>query len=54
MQIRKLITKYIKREETIILVVVPANIDIATTEALQLAQQFDKEGNRTLGTVKLS
>jgi replication fork clamp-binding protein CrfC len=54
MQIRQLITKYIERDETIILAVIPANVDIATTEALQLARKFDKEGKRTLGTVKLS
>ncbi|XP_067266821.1 interferon-induced GTP-binding protein Mx-like isoform X2 [Chanodichthys erythropterus] len=48
-QIKDLIEKYIKRQETISLVVVPANIDIATTEALQMASKVDSTGQRTLG-----
>uniref|UniRef100_A0A8C7VAE7 Interferon-induced GTP-binding protein Mx n=1 Tax=Oryzias sinensis TaxID=183150 RepID=A0A8C7VAE7_9TELE len=31
------------------LVVVPCNVDIATTEALKMAQEVDPEGERTLG-----
>uniref|UniRef100_A0A8C1LR27 Myxovirus (influenza virus) resistance F n=1 Tax=Cyprinus carpio TaxID=7962 RepID=A0A8C1LR27_CYPCA len=37
-QIKNLILKYIAKSETIILVVVPCNVDIATTEALRMAQ----------------
>ncbi|XP_073711360.1 interferon-induced GTP-binding protein Mx [Misgurnus anguillicaudatus] len=48
-QIKNLIEKYIKRQETISLVVIPANIDIATTEALNMASNVDPDGNRTLG-----
>ncbi|KAJ8005563.1 hypothetical protein DPEC_G00119240 [Dallia pectoralis] len=48
-QIKCLINNYIRREEIIILVVVPCNVDIATTEALQMAQQVDVDGTRTLG-----
>ncbi|XP_065107888.1 interferon-induced GTP-binding protein Mx-like isoform X2 [Paramisgurnus dabryanus] len=48
-QIKDLIKKYIERQETINLVVIPANIDIATTEALQMASNVDPDGNRTLG-----
>ena len=36
---KQLIKKYVKKQETIILAVVPCNVDIATTEALQLAQE---------------
>lgn len=50
-QIKDLIEKFIKRQETISLVVVPANIDIATTEALKMANKVDPNGQRTLGTV---
>ena len=39
----------IEKQETIILTVVPANVDIATNEALQLAKTFDGDGERTLG-----
>ncbi|KAK2904909.1 hypothetical protein Q8A67_006708 [Cirrhinus molitorella] len=48
-QIKDVIEKFIKRQETISLVVVPANIDIATTEALQMAFKVDPAGQRTLG-----
>uniref|UniRef100_A0A3P8RQK7 Interferon-induced GTP-binding protein Mx n=1 Tax=Amphiprion percula TaxID=161767 RepID=A0A3P8RQK7_AMPPE len=48
-QIKSLIQKFIKKQETISLVVVPCNVDIATTEALKMAQQVDRDGERTLG-----
>ncbi|XP_050958341.1 interferon-induced GTP-binding protein Mx3 isoform X2 [Labeo rohita] len=47
-QIKRLIMKYIKKLETINLVVVPCNTDIATTEALKMAREVDPEGKRTL------
>jgi len=48
-QIKSMIQKFIRRQETISLVVVPCNVDIATTEALKMAQEVDPEGERTLG-----
>nr|XP_045006414.1 interferon-induced GTP-binding protein Mx1-like isoform X2 [Jaculus jaculus] len=48
-QIKRLIRTYIKKQETINLVVVPSNVDIATTEALSMAQEVDPEGDRTIG-----
>uniref|UniRef100_A0A8C3L7E5 Uncharacterized protein n=3 Tax=Chrysolophus TaxID=9087 RepID=A0A8C3L7E5_CHRPC len=48
-KIKMLLKKYIGCKETIILVVVPCNVDIATTEALQMAQEMDPTGKRTLG-----
>ncbi|XP_037622357.1 interferon-induced GTP-binding protein Mx-like isoform X1 [Sebastes umbrosus] len=48
-QIKRLIHKFITKQETISLVVVPCNVDIATTEALKMAQEEDPEGERTLG-----
>nr|Q000A9.1 RecName: Full=Interferon-induced GTP-binding protein Mx; AltName: Full=Interferon-inducible Mx protein [Larimichthys crocea]ABJ56003.1 Mx protein [Larimichthys crocea] len=47
-QIKRLIQKFIKKQETINLVVVPCNMDIATTEALKMAQEVDPDGERTL------
>ncbi|KAK7117630.1 hypothetical protein R3I94_023003 [Phoxinus phoxinus] len=47
-QIRRLILKFIGKKETINLVVVPCNVDIATTEALRMAQGVDPDGSRTL------
>nr|ABB30240.1 cytoplasmic interferon-inducible Mx2 [Sigmodon hispidus] len=48
-QTKKLIKTFIQKQETIILVVVPSNVDIATTEALSMAQEVDPEGDRTIG-----
>ncbi|XP_027011998.2 interferon-induced GTP-binding protein MxA [Tachysurus fulvidraco] len=48
-QIKRLIRKFIVKQETINLVVVPCNVDIATTEALKMAQEVDPNGERTLG-----
>ncbi|XP_066478166.1 interferon-induced GTP-binding protein Mx1-like [Tiliqua scincoides] len=48
-QILTLIKKYINKQQTINLVVVPSNVDIATTEALKMAQEVDPKGERTLG-----
>ncbi|XP_055016611.1 interferon-induced GTP-binding protein Mx-like isoform X2 [Boleophthalmus pectinirostris] len=47
--IKRLIWRFIKKQETISLVVVPCNVDIATTEALKMAQEVDPDGERTLG-----
>ncbi|XP_038657396.1 interferon-induced GTP-binding protein Mx3-like [Scyliorhinus canicula] len=51
LMIKNLIKSYIKKEETIILVVIACNVDIATTEALQMAQEADPKGERTLGVL---
>ncbi|XP_023393969.1 interferon-induced GTP-binding protein Mx1 [Pteropus vampyrus] len=48
-QIKRLIKKYILKQQTINLVVVPSNVDIATTEALSMAQEVDPDGDRTIG-----
>ncbi|KAF4095430.1 hypothetical protein G5714_024508 [Onychostoma macrolepis] len=47
-QIKHLIMKFIEKQETLNLVVVPCNIDIATTEALKMAQEVDPDGKRTV------
>ncbi|XP_043077171.1 interferon-induced GTP-binding protein Mx2-like isoform X2 [Puntigrus tetrazona] len=47
-QIKRLILKFIEKQETINMVVVPCNADIATTEALKMAQEVDPDGMRTL------
>ncbi|NWT21853.1 MX protein, partial [Cardinalis cardinalis] len=48
-QIKKLLRRIIGCKETINLVVVPCNVDIATTEALKMAQEVDPTGERTIG-----
>lgn len=47
-QIKRLIMKFIEKPETLNMVVVPCNIDIATTEALKMAQEVDPDGKRTV------
>ncbi|XP_058884080.1 interferon-induced GTP-binding protein Mx-like [Acipenser ruthenus] len=49
--IKKLINSYIKKAETINLVVIPCNTDIATAEALQMAREVDPSGERTLAVL---
>ncbi|XP_019617847.1 PREDICTED: interferon-induced GTP-binding protein Mx1-like [Branchiostoma belcheri] len=50
-QTKALIREYIQMDETIILAVVPCNVDIATTEALKMAKEVDPDGSRTLGVL---
>ena len=50
-QTKALIRKFISKEETIILCVIPCNVDIATTEALKLAHDADPMKTRTLGVM---
>ncbi|XP_015490217.1 interferon-induced GTP-binding protein Mx-like isoform X1 [Parus major] len=48
-QIKVLLKRTIGCKETVNLVVVPCNVDIATTEALKMAQEVDPTGERTIG-----
>ncbi|NXN93911.1 MX protein, partial [Rhinopomastus cyanomelas] len=48
-QIKMLLKSIICCKETLNLVVVPCNVDIATTEALKMAQEVDPTGERTIG-----
>uniref|UniRef100_A0A8C0V787 MX dynamin like GTPase 1 n=1 Tax=Cyanistes caeruleus TaxID=156563 RepID=A0A8C0V787_CYACU len=48
-QIKMLLRRTIGCKETVNLVVVPCNVDIATTEALKMAQEVDPTGERTIG-----
>jgi len=49
--VRDLVKKYIKDDRTVILAVLPSNVDIATQEILELAEDYDKNGERTLGVL---
>ena len=42
---------YIDNPNCLILCVLPANVDIANSDALKLARKIDPEGNRTIGVV---
>ena len=43
-QIKNMISERIRPETTLILAIIPANIDLANSEALKLAREFDKNG----------
>jgi len=43
--------RYIKDQLTIILCVIAANSDIATSDGLKLAKEIDKDGSRTIGVL---
>jgi dynamin 1-like protein len=48
---KRMALKYVGDKRTIILCVIPANIDLTTSEALQMAQQQDTQGLRTIGVI---
>lgn len=50
-QIEQLIFKYVQQSNSIILAVVTANTDIATSESLKIAKISDPEGARTIAVV---
>uniref|UniRef100_A0A069DWC3 dynamin GTPase n=1 Tax=Panstrongylus megistus TaxID=65343 RepID=A0A069DWC3_9HEMI len=50
-QIRRLVHHYISNPNSIILAVVTANTDMATSESLKIAKDVDPEGRRTLAVV---
>ncbi|KAF4916723.1 Interferon-induced GTP-binding protein Mx [Colletotrichum fructicola] len=49
--VKNMVQSYMKSPRTIILAVVPCNVDIATQEILTMAQAFDPEGVRTMGVL---
>lgn len=51
LQIRNLILQYVQSPNCLILAVSPANADLANSDALQLAQDVDPSGERTIGVV---
>lgn len=44
MQIRNMILQFIKKEPCLILAVTPANMDLANSDALQIAREVDPQG----------
>ncbi|TQB69135.1 hypothetical protein MPDQ_002318 [Monascus purpureus] len=49
--VREMILGYMKNPRSIMLTVVPANVDIATQEIIEMARDLDPEGERTLGVL---
>ena len=49
--VRNMVLDYMSNSRSIILPVIPANVDIATQEILELAEDCDSDGRRTLGVL---
>ncbi|KAH0434589.1 hypothetical protein CcaCcLH18_05200 [Colletotrichum camelliae] len=47
--VKSMVKRYIKDSRTIILAILPSNVDVATQEILTLAAEADPAGDRTLG-----
>ena len=46
-----LVNRYLNQDRTIILAVIPANVDIATVDILSRAEKADPDGTRTIGVL---
>ena len=49
--VRNMVLEYMRNPRSIMLTVVPANVDIATQEIIELAREHDPDGQRTLGVL---
>ncbi|MCJ1386401.1 hypothetical protein MMC17_009527 [Xylographa soralifera] len=49
--VKTLVHTYIKNSRSVMLTVAPANVDITTQEILDMAEEADPEGQRTLGVL---
>lgn len=49
--VRAMVIKYMSNQRSVILAVVPANVDIATQEILDIAERYDPKCQRTLGVL---
>ncbi|ETO60171.1 hypothetical protein F444_21594 [Phytophthora nicotianae P1976] len=50
-RVRQMVDRYMKQERTVLIAVVPANVDMHNTEILQAAQEADPNGTRTIAVV---
>lgn len=48
MLVRNMVLRYMENSRSVMLTVVPANVDIATQEIIEMARELDPEGARTL------
>ncbi|KAK7548599.1 P-loop containing nucleoside triphosphate hydrolase protein [Phyllosticta citricarpa] len=49
--VERMVLEYMKNSRSVLLAVIPANVDIATQSILQTAKSVDPEGKRTLGVL---
>ena len=50
-RVKDMVISYMDNPRAVILAVIPANVDIATQEILELAEDCDPQGKRTLGVL---
>jgi hypothetical protein len=50
-KVEAMVRRYMENPRSIILAVIPANVDIATQEILTIAEEVDEDGHRTLGVL---
>lgn len=49
--VKNMVSRYMKNPRAAILAIIPANVDIATQEILEIAKEHDPRGERTLGVL---
>ncbi|KLJ11831.1 hypothetical protein EMPG_13014 [Blastomyces silverae] len=49
--VRNMVQGYMKNPRSVMLTIVPANVDIATQEILEMAKEVDPHGERTIGVL---
>jgi hypothetical protein len=49
--VKSMVQDYMENPRSVILAVIPANVDISTQEILEMAEEVDPEGQRTLGVL---
>lgn len=49
--VRQMVKGYMENPRSVMLAVIPANVDVATQEILELAAEADPDGDRTLGVL---
>lgn len=49
--VRNMVRSYMQNRRSVVLAVIPANVDIATQEILEMADECDPNGQRTLGVL---
>jgi hypothetical protein len=49
--VRDMVLRYMRNPRTVMLAVVPANVDLATQEILEMASEVDFDGHRTIGVL---
>lgn len=49
--VKSMVRRYMENPRSIMLAVIPANVDVATQEILTMAEEVDEDGHRTLGVL---